>query len=302
MASRISWLTLLLAGLHLAGLPTSAQVSDATAYTFTTFAGYGGGSADGVGSDAQFKSPIGVAVDSTGNIYVADSGNNTIRKITPSGVVVTIAGSILSPGAADGMGSSAQFNGPRGVAVDGVGNIYVADTFNHTIRKIMPMGTNWVVSTVAGLAGVYGSADGAGSTAEFNSPWGVAVDAVGNVYVADGNDTIRRITPLGTNWVVSTLAGLAGSSGSADGTNSAARFYAPVGITVDAGGNIYVGDEGNCTIRKITPMGTNWVVSTIAGLAGTRACADGTNSAARFFWPIPCGGGSRGQCLCCRRL
>ena len=146
-----------------------------------------------------------MAVDSAGNVYVADTDNHTIRKITPSRVVRTLAGLAGSHGSADGTGSAARFNFPLGVAVDSAGNVYVADTDNYTIRKITPSG---VVRTLAGLAGT-GSADGTGSAARFNFPQGVAVDSAGNVYVADtSNHTIRKITPSG---VVSTFAGLAGS-------------------------------------------------------------------------------------------
>ena len=161
-------------------------------------------------------------MDSAGNVYVADSANNTIRKVTPAGVVTTLAGLAGSCGSADGTGSAARFYCPAGVAVDSAGNVYVADMHNNTIRKVTPAG---VVTTLAGLAGSPGSADGTGSAARFNDPYGVAVDSAGNVYVADtGNNTIRKVTPGG---VVTTLAGLAGSAGSADGTGSAARFDYP---------------------------------------------------------------------------
>ena len=245
----------------------------------STLAGLAGssGSADGTGSAARFCYPYGVAVDGSGNVYVADTDNYTIRKITPAGVVSTLAGLAGSSGSADGTGSAARFDYPYGVAVDGSGNVYVADSGNNTIRKITPAG---VVSTLAGMAGSSGSADGTGSAARFNYPTGVAVDGSGNVYVADtGNNTIRKITPAG---VVSTLAGTAGSSGSADGTGSAARFYYPYGVAVDGSGNVYVADNDNYTIRKITPAG---VVSTLAGLAGSSGSADGTGSAARFYYP-----------------
>src|SRR5579872_2023374 len=164
----------------------------------------------------------------------------------------TIAG--LPPGFADGTNTDARFNSPGSVAVDGTGNLYVADSANHTIRKVTPEGTNWVVTTIAGLAGTPGSADGTNSSARFKSPHSLAVDSAGNLYVGDYfNDTIRKMTPVGTNWVVTTIAGLAGTHGSADGTNSAGRFYAPGSVAVDGSGNVYVADEGNDTIRKVTP-------------------------------------------------
>ncbi len=247
------------------------------AWVVTTLAGSGtSGSTDGTGTSARFNSPGGMAVDDAGNIYVADTNNHTIRKITPAGGVTTLAGSAGSAGSADGTGTAAQFSSPSGVAVDGTGNVNVADTNNHTIRQITPAG---VVSTLAG-SGTSGNMDGTGTGAQFSSPSGVAVDSSGNVYVTDkGNNTIRMITPTG---VVSTLAGLAGSPGSTDGTGSAAQFNSPVGVAVDDAGNVYVADTGNDTIRKITPAG---VVSTLAGSAGFAGSADGTGGAARFNSP-----------------
>src|SRR5262249_53460181 len=157
-----------------------------------------------------------------------------------------------------------------GVAVGSGGNLYVVEQGNGTIRKITQFGTNWVVSTIAGLAFSKGTNDGVGSDARFNQPYGVAVDTAGNIYVADSfNHTIRKLTPVGTNWPVSPIAGLGGNLGTADGTNSAARFTQPMGITADTNGNVFVGDFVNDTIRKITPLGTNWVVSTLAGSAGS---------------------------------
>ena len=281
-------------------LPLAAlgQANYATPYTFTTIAGKAGtsGSADGTNSAARFNGPIGVAVDTNGNLYVPEVGNNTIRTVKPVGtswVVTTVAGLAGSPGSADGTNSAARFkfnNGNYmgcGPGLDSAGSVYVPDAGNHTIRKVTPVGTNWVVTTVAGLAGAAGSADGTNSAARFFCPLGLAVDTNGSIYVADTlNDTIRKVTPDGTNWVVTTLAGKAGVSGSADGTNSAARFNLPCYPGLDSAGNVYVADTLNDTIRKMTPDGTNWVVTTLAGLAGVSGSADGANSAARFYWPV----------------
>src|SRR5206468_1004828 len=207
----------------------------------TTLAGSAGhsGTNDGVGSAAIFGNdyyavgPLGVAADGAGNVYVADSGDFTIRKITPAGVVTTIAGRIAHTGTNDGLGSVALFGYlPGGMAVDSATNLYVADTGNHTIRKLTPVGTDWMVTTLAGSGGHSGTNNGTGSAARFSSPQAVAVDSHGNVFVADtGNDTIRKITSAG---VVTTFAGSAGQAGSANGTGSAARFSLPYGVAVDS--------------------------------------------------------------------
>jgi sugar lactone lactonase YvrE len=288
----------LLAGLVTGGFLTAsapAQSIYSTPYTFVTIAGAAGstGTNDGTGANAQFYFPEGITVDTHGNLYVADYGNNTIRKVAPVGtnwVVTTIAGTAGSTGtgSADGTNGSAQFNEPASITVDGLGQLYVADYINNTIRKITPVGTNWVVSTIAGTAGSGGPADGTNGSAQFNSPSGITVDANGNLYVADsGNYTIRKLTPMGTNWVVTTIAGTNWNNGnhSADGTNSVARFYGPSGITMDTLGNLYVADSANNTIRKVAPVGTNWVVTTIAGTAENGGSADGTNGSALFNFP-----------------
>ncbi|HEY1719590.1 MAG TPA: NHL repeat-containing protein, partial [Verrucomicrobiae bacterium] len=270
------------------GIPTAvAQSSTSAAYTWTTIAGYPGvGSADGVGSAAQFNNPQGVAADANGNLYVTDTVNDTIRKITPAGRVSTIAGVAGFSGSADGVGSNARFNSPIGIAVDGATNLYVADEDNSTIRKLTPSGTNWVVSTIAGLAGALSSSDGTNAAARFYTPQGVAVDKAGNVYVADtANSTIRKLTPSGTNWVVSTIAGMAEISGTNDGLGGSARFNNPCGLAVDTASNLYVADSGSGTVRKITPAGTSWMVTTLAGLGGSHGNTDGTGSAARLFYP-----------------
>ncbi len=235
------------------------------------------GSSDGAGSAARFVAPSGVAVSSSGILYVADKYSNTIRKVTAGGVVTTFAGSAGENGSVDGTGAAARFNLPNGVAVDNAGSVYVADTYNQTIRKITPEG---VVSTLAGSPGQSGSDDGAGSAARFAHPEHVAVDSVGNVYVADNeNSTIRKITPAG---VVTTLAGLAGSPGNSDGVGTEARFEDPWGVSVDSADDIYVADTGNRTIRRITPAG---VVTTLAGLANRDGMNDRTGKHARFAFP-----------------
>lgn len=229
------------------------------------------------GATSSLSRPFAVALDSSGNIYVANAGDYTVRTVTPAGVGSVLAGTPGEGGSVDGIGTAALFNFPCGVAVDGSGNVYVADFDNHTIRKIAPGG---VVSTFAGMAGQAGSTDGMGAAARFYRPAGVAVDRSGNVYVADaGNGTIRTISPLG---VVSTLAGTAGQIGSADGTGGAAQFDWPSSVAVDGSGNVYVADYENDVIRKVTSSG---VVSTIAGTAGQPGSADGTGAAAQFHSP-----------------
>jgi streptogramin lyase len=219
---------------------------------------------DGTGTSASFFGPRGVVLDSSGSMYVADSGNHKIRKITSAGVVTTIAGT-GTQGSTDGTGTAASFNFPAGVAVDSSGNVYVADVYNHKIRKITSAG---VVTTLAG-AGTQGSADGTGAAASFAYPHGVAVDSSGNVYVTDiGNHKIRKITSAGE---VTTLAGSGEENGSADGTGTAASFYGPSGVAVDSSGSVYVADSNNHKIRKITSTG---VVTTLAGGRGYNV--DGT--------------------------
>ncbi len=204
---------------------------------------------DGTGRTARFFGPAGVAGDRAGNIFVADGGNNRIRKVTAAGVVTTLAGGSRSLGSADGPASTAGFNYPNGVAVDGAGNVFVTDGFNHTIRKVTPKG--WV-TTVAGRAGSPGTNDGTGNVARFRFPAGIAVDLAGNLFVADcGNATIRKVTPAG---VVTTIGGTPGVTGWADGIGTSAQFCGPWGIAVDKAGRLYVTDSGNNRISKGTPV------------------------------------------------
>jgi sugar lactone lactonase YvrE len=237
------------------------------------------GALDGAGRAARFNYPSGIAADNAGNLFLADTNNNTIRKIVAStGVVTTLAGLAGSPGCTDGTGSAARFNNPSGVAVDATGNVYVADTLNHTIRRVTPAG---VVNTFAGWPGASGSADGPGINARFQGPQGVAIDASGNLYVADTNNHTVRKMVLSTG-IVSTIAGLAGTSGTSDGLGGLVRFNFPSGIAVDGVGDLFVADTENHTIRKILSSG---LVSTLAGLPGARGATDGTGSAAGFNSP-----------------
>ena len=257
---------------------TVQKVTSSGAVTLVAGTSGSNGSTDGAGAAARFNQPDGLAASGDGTLEVADMANATIRRISAAGLVTTSAGAAGSTGSTDGSGAAARFNGPAGVALDGSGNYFVADAMNHVIRKLTSLGA---VTTYAGTPGVSGTADGAAlSAARFNHPTGVAADGSGNVYVADTtNNTIRKITPAGA---VSTLAGLAGVSGSSDGAGSAALFSRPGGLALDSLLNLYVADTGNSTIRKITPAG---VVTTVAGLPGVAGLKDGVGNDAWFNQP-----------------
>jgi DNA-binding beta-propeller fold protein YncE len=295
------------------------------------------GNANGTGSAATFSAPAGVAVDSSGNVYVAEYGNNDIRKITPEGVVTLFAGSSsATQGDANGTGDAASFWNPTGVAVDSAGNVYVADESNNQIRMITPGGA---VTVFAGSpTGAIGDSNGTGSTASFSAPNGIAIDSSGNLWVTDsGNNEIREITTPGavvttpygnptagktnangntaqfhtptaiavdptsgnlfvadagnneireinvTTTAVTLFAGSAGgTAGSGNGTGSGASFSAPSGIAIDATGNLYIADTKNSEIRMATPAG---VVSTYAG-STSGGYVNGTSSAAEFNYPF----------------
>ena len=290
-----AWSALLLALFVAGGASASAY---AQGLLVTTLAGTPGiaGTADGPGAVASFNMPGGVACDGAGNVYVADTSNSVVRKITPAGVVSTVVG-------ADG-----GLDSPGGVACDKDGTVYVADTWNHVIRKITPAG---VVSILAGAIGDPELIDGDGVDARFNYPNGVACDGDGNVYVADTyNQAIRKITPTG---LVSTLVGPEAGLGSPGGVacDAAGNIYVadtdefailkvtsggevstlagpsaglsyPVGVAVTAAGIVYVADTDNYLIRRITPSGD---VATVAGSDGETGSADGYGSAARFDGP-----------------
>lgn len=239
-----------------------------------TLAGTAGnsGNTNAIGAFAEFDDPQGIAVDGNTNIYIADTANSTIREITPAGnnwVVTTLAGLPGNLGSSNGIGSSALFNLPGAIAAYGETNLFVADTGNSTIRMLVPSGTNWIVTTLAGSAGTNGFLNGTNSHALFNQPAGIAVDANRNLYVADtGNAAIRKMTLAGTNWVTTTIAG---------------NLNSPDSITLDAASHVYV-TLGDNTIRRLTPSGTNWVLSTVAGISGVGGSADGT-SQALFSYP-----------------
>jgi streptogramin lyase len=307
----------LLCGLLVSVLSIGSMIEvKAEALAISTFAGRtpSPGFQDGLVGEATFGWVTGVALDGAGNLYVADASAHAIRKITPEGMVSTLAGKLGESGSANGVGSEARLYSPRAVAVDGEGNVYAAEEVNSTIRKITPEG---VVSTFAGMTGQDGTADGVGEEARFYLPRGLAVDGDGNVLVADqGHGRIRRITPEG---MVTTLPGaftapeglavdaegnifigdwrahriykltsegvtvVAGRGiGYRDGPADMASFYDPTGVALDGEGNVYVADTLNHAIRKV---GLDGMVTTVAGLGGMRGGRDGAAADARFQFP-----------------
>ncbi len=242
--------------------------------TVSTFAGSPGisGDQDGEQAIALFNEPWGLCVGPEGNIYVADTRNNKIRKITPEGIVTTVAGS-GNYGTSNGMGTAATFGNPTGIEIDNEGNIYVADHLTHIIRKIDELG---YVTTLAGKPYQMGDTDGIGNQASFRRPYGLTLDNDGNILVADEwNHKIRRITPEG---LVTTVAGT-GEVGHQNGLAQAAGFNYPWDMTVDSLGNIFVADGYNYLIRKITPQGQ---VSTYAGTLEATGATDGEGTNATF--------------------
>lgn len=237
----------------------------------------GAGSLDGTGAAASFNSPGALAADAAGNLVVADTGNSTIRRVSAQGAVTTLAGSASARGSQDGTGAAARFNQPGGVAVDGAGNVYVADTVNSTIRRVAADGT---VTTLAGSPGQTGFADGAGATARLSHPRGLALAAGGELYVADtGNSTVRLVTAAGA---VTTVAGTAGVSGIDDGPAADALFNQPAALAVDGAGNLFIADTGNNTIRRLSAGG---VVTTVAGVGGIAGFSDSAEGLVLFNQP-----------------
>jgi len=246
--------------------------------TISTVAGSGSsGSTNGTGTAASFNAPRGITIDTAGNLYVSDTGNNLIRKITSAGVVTTFAGSGYGGPTSDGTGTSASFSNPRGIAIDSNGtNLYVADTAGYTIRKIVI--ATGVVTTIAGSS-TSGYNDANGTSARFTNPYGIAVGTDGTVYVTEqSNQLIRKISPSG---VVGTVAGTYSSAGSTNGTGTAASFNQPSGVAIGTDNTLYIADSGNNLIRKITSAG---VVTTLAG-SGTAGSANGNGTAAQFNTP-----------------
>ena len=301
----------------------------------STLAGQAGrqGFADGPAASALFNEPSGVLLAADGAVLVLDSNNGRIRRISPQGVVSTLAGG--GPGRfADGAGTAAAFNEPRGFTQDAAGNLYVADYQNQLIRKVTPAG---VVSSFAGAAGQQGSVDGTGSAARFSDPQAIVADAAGNLYVADTGPTkaIRKVTPAGVvstlasaargarlgeprglallgdgsllvadasqhellrlaaNGQLSSWAGSSGSPGSSDGSASQARFYTPMGLAPAAGGRLLLADSGNHLLREIDP--TAATVSTLAGQFGASASVEGDRLALRFEDPYAIAVDAAGQ-------
>jgi sugar lactone lactonase YvrE len=229
----------------------------------TTFAGNGttGFSGDGgPATSAALNGPFGGAIDSSGNLYFCDQANQRIRKVTPQGIISTVAGNGTAGFSGDGgPATSAALNGPNGVAVDANGNLFIADQLNRRIRKVTPGG---IISTFAGNGTSGFSGDGGPATkAALASPSGEAVDASGNLFFADlGNQRIREVTPQG---VISTVAGMGTAGFSGDGgLATRATLNAPIGVAVDGVGDLFIIDLGNQRIRKVTPQG---IISTVAG-------------------------------------
>lgn len=242
----------------------------------STFAGSSTGYSDGNGTLAQFRTPVGIAIDASDNLYVGDTTNNRIRKITPSGMVSTFAGNGTA-GSANGLGLLAQFRDPKGMVFDNAGNLYVADYTNHKIRKIDSLGN---VITLAGISTGY--VNGPTTVAKFANPSDIAIDSHGNLLIADySNNAIRKISNINGTYLVSTVAGGLGA-GYRDGLGIEAQFANPSSLVLDADDNIYVADRTNNRIRRIDAE--NGSVTTIAG-TGLSGFLDSNRENASFNLP-----------------
>lgn len=262
------WLGVVLLSFH-----ALAHAQAPPAYTITTVAGNGihGYAGDaGAAASAQLNYPQGIAVDATGNVFIADCFNHRVRKVTPDGVISTVAGTGTAGNTGDGAAAtSATLRNPCGVAVDSAGNVYIGDTRNHAVRKVATGGT---ISRAAGKgeAGYY--QDGiAAAEAWLNTPLGVAVDSAGNLYIADVLN--HRIRKVGTDGKIATVAGngFVGYSGD-EGPATAATLAYPISVALDAAGNLYIADSHNDCIRKVAPDGT---ITTVAGTGMAGFSGDG---------------------------
>jgi len=242
--------------------------------------GVGGFSGDdGVATDAELWQPYGIAIDNTGNLYIADAENNRVRKVSPFGVITTIAGNGINGFTGDGgAATAAELATPMGIAVDGTGNLYIGDGGDFRVRKVSPSG---IITTIIGngLAGYSG--DGASATnAQIGIPYGVAVDGHGNVYVADGgNNRIRKVNTFG---IITTIAGNGTASFSGDGGAATdAGLNSPNGIAVDGSGNVYIADGSNERIRMVNTFG---IITTFAGNSSFGFLGDGGEATAASLW------------------
>jgi sugar lactone lactonase YvrE len=243
----------------------------------STFAGTQGAQGFQDGTSPTFNFPCGLAISPNGDLFVADTGNQIIRKITTAGVASTVAGAAGQSGALDGAASLARFDSPLGIVVATNGTIYVADTGNHTIRAISSAGD---VTTLAGSAGDWGTSDGLGAAARFNGPLGLALDRNGNLFVSDSNNhTIRKIAP---DRVVTTWAGAPLIDGFVNGDRATAKFSKPAELRFDSHDNLYVADSFNHAIRQISAEGK---VTTVTGFSGQSGAADGINGQPKFYNP-----------------
>lgn len=249
----------------------------------------------GLATTAKINNPYGVAVDGIGNVYIADYGNNRIRKIDTFGIIRTIAGNGTASFTGDGgPATAATINAPRGIAVDGAGNVYFSDYANLRIRMI---NTSGVISTIAGTGFAAFSGDGGPATAaKVNYAWGVAIDGAGNVIFADALNC--RVRKINTSGIISTIAGTGSCFISGDGgPASAARLQYPYGVACDGAGNIYIADEGNNRIRKINASG---IISTIAGSPTYGFTGDGgPSTAARLYYPSGIASDAAGNVYIC---
>lgn len=239
----------------------------------TTYAGTGTGGYNGdnmPATAAQINDANGIATDAAGNLYIADKSNNRIRKVSTAGIITTIAGNGTAGFRGDGLAATdAQLSNPRGVAVDGAGNVYIADQGNQRIRKVST--STGIISTVAGTSAEGFAGDGGPATdAELNNPYGVAIDAAGNMYIADvDNERVRKVDAAG---IITTFAGNGTGGYSGDGgAATAALLFEPAAVAVDAAGNVFIADAWNSRIRGVK----DGIIGTIAGDGTSGYSGDG---------------------------